>query len=265
MTDASGMTTYTYTDRDQVATKQTPQGTLTYTYDPGGDVLTTVSSNANGTDVAYAYDGNNRLASVTDNRTGGATTYSYDATNQVDFFTYANGVKHDFAYDDRDRITDLDLTLASSPLASYSLNYSDSGRIDDVAENSGRYPEDLFSIQADQYRTFHMTAPQVFYNREDLWVLPNENYAGTVAPMKPYYILMKLPGSDKLEYLMMTPFTPQKRDNMISWMAAKSDLPDYGKMLRGAGVPDGGRHGLPPAQEGHRDLWGCSGNGADFG
>ncbi len=138
MTDASGMTTYTYTDRDQVATKQTPQGTLTYTYNPGGDVLTTVSSNANGTDVAYAYDGNNRLASVTDNRTGGTTTYIYDATNQVDFFTYANGVKHDFAYDDRDRITDLDLTLASSPLASYSLNYSDSGRIDDVAENSGR-------------------------------------------------------------------------------------------------------------------------------
>ena len=65
-------------------------------------------------------------------------TLNYDATNQVDFFTYANGVKHDFAYDDRDRITDLDLTLANSPLASYSLNYSDSGRIDDVAENSGR-------------------------------------------------------------------------------------------------------------------------------
>ena len=94
-----------------------------------------------------------------------------------------------------------------------------------------RYPEDLFSIQADQYRTFHMTVPQVFYNREDLWVLPQENYAGKVAPMKPYYILMKLPGSDKLEYLMMTPFTPQKRNNMISWMAAKSDFPDYGKML----------------------------------
>ena len=94
-----------------------------------------------------------------------------------------------------------------------------------------RYPEDLFSIQADQYRTFHMTVPQVFYNREDLWVLPQENYAGKVAPMKPYYILMKLPGSDQLEYLLMTPFTPQKRDNMISWMAARCDFPEYGKML----------------------------------
>ncbi len=94
-----------------------------------------------------------------------------------------------------------------------------------------RYPEDLFSIQADLYRTFHMTVPQVFYNREDLWVFPNETYAGTVAPLQPYYILMKLPGSDQLEYLLMTPFTPQKRDNMISWMAARCDFPEYGKML----------------------------------
>ena len=94
-----------------------------------------------------------------------------------------------------------------------------------------RYPEDLFAIQADQYKTFHMTDPQVFYNREDLWVAPKEEYAGKVQPMEPYYILMKLPGSGELQYLLMTPFTPQNRDNMISWVAAKSDFPDYGKML----------------------------------
>lgn len=94
-----------------------------------------------------------------------------------------------------------------------------------------RYPEDLFAIQADQYKTFHMTDPQVFYNREDLWAAPKEEYAGAVQPMRPYYILMKLPGSDELQYLLMTSFTPQNRDNMISWMAAKSDFPDYGKML----------------------------------
>ena len=94
-----------------------------------------------------------------------------------------------------------------------------------------RYPEDLFSIQADLYRTFHMTDPQVFYNREDLWVLSQEKYSGNVLPMDPYYILMKLPGSDRLEYLLMTPFTPQNRDNMISWMAARCDFPEYGKML----------------------------------
>jgi uncharacterized membrane protein (UPF0182 family) len=94
-----------------------------------------------------------------------------------------------------------------------------------------RYPEDLFAIQADEYKTFHMTDPQVFYNREDLWVAPNETYAGQQAAMEPYYMLMKLPGSETLEYLLMTPFTPQGRNNMISWMAARSDFPGYGSKL----------------------------------
>ena len=94
-----------------------------------------------------------------------------------------------------------------------------------------RYPEDLFAIQADQYKTFHMTDPQVFYNREDLWMSPKETYGGESLSMEPYYILMKLPGSDELQYLLMTPFTPQNRDNMISWMAAKCDFPEYAKML----------------------------------
>ncbi len=94
-----------------------------------------------------------------------------------------------------------------------------------------RYPEDLFAIQSDEYKTFHMTDPQVFYNREDLWVAPNETYAGAKGPMEPYYILMKLPGSDTLEYLLMTPFTPQNRNNMISWMAARCDFPGYGTKL----------------------------------
>jgi len=94
-----------------------------------------------------------------------------------------------------------------------------------------RYPEDLFAIQSDEYKTFHMKDPQVFYNREDLWVAPNETYAGAKGPMEPYYILMKLPGSDTLEYLLMTPFTPQNRNNMISWMAARCDFPDYGTKL----------------------------------
>jgi uncharacterized membrane protein (UPF0182 family) len=76
-----------------------------------------------------------------------------------------------------------------------------------------------------------MTDPQVFYNREDLWVPPQEKYNGTVAPMEPYYILMKLPRSDQLEYLIMSPYTPQNRDNMIAWLAARCDFPDYGKML----------------------------------
>jgi uncharacterized membrane protein (UPF0182 family) len=94
-----------------------------------------------------------------------------------------------------------------------------------------RYPEDLFDIQADMYRTYHMVDPQVFYNQEDLWALPQEKYAGTATKMIPYYILMRLPDTKELQYLLMTPFTPQNRDNMIAWMAAKCDFPEYGQLL----------------------------------
>jgi uncharacterized protein len=105
------------------------------------------------------------------------------------------------------------------------------GQLPNDLKNHLRYPQDLFAIQAEQYRTFHMTDPQVFYNREDLWQFPIERYAGEARRMRPNYILVKLPGGDNLQYILMTPFTPQNRDNMISWMAAKSDFPDYGKMF----------------------------------
>ena len=76
MTDAGGVTQYTYTNRDQLASKATPQGTLNYTYDRTGNVASVVSSNVNGASVFYAWDADNRLSLVTDNRTTGVTTYS---------------------------------------------------------------------------------------------------------------------------------------------------------------------------------------------
>jgi uncharacterized membrane protein (UPF0182 family) len=94
-----------------------------------------------------------------------------------------------------------------------------------------RYPEDLFEIQADMYRTYHMVEPRVFYNQEDLWAFPQEKYAGAPIRLKPYYILMRLPDTKELQYLLMTPFTPQSRDNMIAWMAAKCDFPEYGQLI----------------------------------
>jgi uncharacterized protein len=94
-----------------------------------------------------------------------------------------------------------------------------------------RYPEDLFVIQADLYKTYHMIDPQVFYNQEDLWASPQEKYAGVATEMRPYYILMRLPDTRELQYLLMTPFTPKNRDNMIAWMAAKCDFPQYGQVL----------------------------------
>jgi uncharacterized membrane protein (UPF0182 family) len=109
--------------------------------------------------------------------------------------------------------------------------FKELGELPEDLKTHLRYPEDLFAIQADTYRTYHMTDPQVFYNREDFWTFPQQKYAGTAIRMTPYYILMRLPGEKDLVYLMMTPFTPQNRDNMIAWMAAKCDFPEYGKVL----------------------------------
>jgi uncharacterized protein len=94
-----------------------------------------------------------------------------------------------------------------------------------------RYPENFFLVQADIYRTYHMTDPQVFYNREDLWGFPNENYGGQTVQMQPYYVIMRLPGEKKAEYMLMLPMVPHGRDNMISWLAARCDGADYGHLF----------------------------------
>ena len=93
-----------------------------------------------------------------------------------------------------------------------------------------RYPKTLFKVQMDIYNTYHMTRPQVFYNNEDLWTRPNEKYGGRQIEMEPYYILSKLPGDEELQYLLISPLTPNNRDNMIAWMTAKSDFPQYGQV-----------------------------------
>ena len=94
-----------------------------------------------------------------------------------------------------------------------------------------RYPQDLFLAQVTRYAAYHMQDPQVFYNKEDLWTRPLEKFGDATAPMEPYYVLMRLPGEDRLEFMLMLPMTPQGRDNLIGWVAARSDFPDYGKMV----------------------------------
>src|SRR5207244_10725622 len=94
-----------------------------------------------------------------------------------------------------------------------------------------RYPEDFFLIQADIYRTYHMTDPAVFYNREDLWNFPRENYADETTQMQPYYVIMRLPGETNAEYILILPMVPQGRDNMIAWLAARCDGIDYGHLF----------------------------------
>ncbi len=94
-----------------------------------------------------------------------------------------------------------------------------------------RYPEDLFLIQARVYQAYHMEAADVFYNREDLWQFPRQPGGGGTAMMAPYYIIMRLPGEPQAEFFLMIPMVPSRRDNMIAWLAARCDPPDYGKLI----------------------------------
>jgi uncharacterized membrane protein (UPF0182 family) len=98
-----------------------------------------------------------------------------------------------------------------------------------------RYPEDLFLIQSQLYRAYHMGAPEVFYNREDLWQFPRQpdgiDEATTDSKMAPYYINMRLPGETHTEFVLMLPMVPSQRENMIAWLAARCDQPDYGKLI----------------------------------
>ena len=94
-----------------------------------------------------------------------------------------------------------------------------------------RYPADLFAVQAEMFSAYHMQNPDVFYNREDYWNIPNEIYSDNEIKMEPYYIIAKLPGFEEVEFILITPFTPANRNNMIAWLAARNDGEGYGKMI----------------------------------
>ena len=94
-----------------------------------------------------------------------------------------------------------------------------------------RYPTDLFNIQTKMYNVYHMTDPNVFYNQEDYWQIPNEMYNTGQQKMFPYYIIMRLPNTKKEEYILMLPLTPSNKDNMIAWMCARCDTPNYGDLI----------------------------------
>ncbi|MEM8828584.1 MAG: UPF0182 family protein [Cyanobacteria bacterium P01_G01_bin.19] len=94
-----------------------------------------------------------------------------------------------------------------------------------------RYPEDFFSIQSERLLTYHMTDPQVFYNREDQWQIPQEIYGTKSQPVAPYYLITKLPTATEEEFILLHPYTPTSRPNLIAWLAARSDGEEYGKLL----------------------------------
>ncbi len=93
-----------------------------------------------------------------------------------------------------------------------------------------RYPEDLLRTQSESLLNYHMTDPQVFYNREDQWRIPQEIYGGKEQLVQPYYLIMKLTGTAE-EFVLFHVYTPTSRNNLISFLFARSDGKDYGKLL----------------------------------
>jgi uncharacterized protein len=94
-----------------------------------------------------------------------------------------------------------------------------------------RYPQDFFKIQSERLMTYHMTDPQVFYNREDQWQIPTEVYGDKPRLVEPYYLITSLPTIPVPEFTLLLPYTPQQRTNLVAWLAARSDGDNYGKLL----------------------------------
>jgi uncharacterized membrane protein (UPF0182 family) len=92
-----------------------------------------------------------------------------------------------------------------------------------------RYPEDMFKIQSRTLLTYHMTDPNVYYNKEDYWELPREVYGASETAVTPYYIVLDVPGQDEPEYMLMTAFTPRGKPNMTAWLGIRCDYNEYGK------------------------------------
>ena len=136
MTDASGTTTYSYDNMDRLTTRQTPEGTLNYTYDAAGNLASMTSSNSNGVSVSYTYDSLNRLSTVVDNRLPAGqntTSYVYDDASNVTQVTDPNGVQAILTYDPLNRVTAL-----ATQNSGYNYQRDSVGNLENVLELSNR-------------------------------------------------------------------------------------------------------------------------------
>jgi len=109
--------------------------------------------------------------------------------------------------------------------------FRDRGEMSPNLQRHVRYPEDLFTVQAEMYGTYHMTNPTTFYNREDRWEVPHELYRDREIEVRPYYVIAQLPNAAKAEFLLMLPLSVAGKNQMAGWLAGLSDGDNYGKMV----------------------------------
>ena len=101
----------------------------------------------------------------------------------------------------------------------------------DTLKEHIRYPEDFFKVQTNQFLKYHMDDVQTFYNQEDLWEIPKEIFESDQQLIEPYHVILSLPGEEGTEFLLIQPYTPAGKNNMVSWIAARSDPPNYGQLI----------------------------------
>ena len=137
-----------------------------------------------------------------------------------------------------------------------------------------RYPEDYYSIQAQMFATYHVTDPSLLYNKGNQWEIPSDASSSDGSSLSPYYMIMKLPGHSSEEFALILPYVPNGRSNMIAWLAAESDQPNYGKAASYEFPSSLSVYGpaqveaainQDPSISSQRTLWGQQGSSVIFG
>jgi uncharacterized membrane protein (UPF0182 family) len=109
--------------------------------------------------------------------------------------------------------------------------FKDRAAMPDRLRRHVRYPEDLFTVQAEMYGTYHKTNPTTFYNREDRWEVPRQLYLNNEVELQPYYVMAQMPGSQTPEFMLMLPLSVAGKNQMAGWLAGRSDGDNYGKLV----------------------------------
>ena len=137
-----------------------------------------------------------------------------------------------------------------------------------------RYPEDFFTTQSQMFATYHVTDPGLLYNKGNQWEIPSNVSASQGSPLSPYYMIMRLPGQTKEEFALILPYVPNGRSNMIAWLGAQSDAPNYGKAVSFEFPSSLNVYGpaqveaainQDPTISSQRTLWGQQGSSVIFG
>jgi len=178
-------------------------------------------------------------------RADGSLVWIWDAYTTTDRFPYSqpqtdglNYIRNSIkvvidAYDGRVTFYQMD---ANDPLANawgkvFSGLFTPADQMPEDLRAHLRYPEDLFALQASVLATYHMNDPQIFYNKEDVWEIPNELYGSEEIPVVPYYEVLVLPGETTPEFALLQPFAPLSKKNLAAILIARQDGSHYGELM----------------------------------